>query len=132
MSAKPTELLGFRILVLEDSFLVAEAIRVVLEDGGHVVIGPTPRVKEALEMLVGEKLDGAILDINLGGDYCFPVAAALLERGVPFVFCSGYDNAAIVPESLRHVPFLPKPFEDRELIRFVAEHLVGGRPQPID
>lgn len=128
MSAKPKKLRGFRILVLEDNFLVAEAIRTALEDSGCVVIGPAPRVQVALMLLVQKKVDGALLDINLGGDYCFPVATALLERAIPFGFCSGYDNAAIVPASLRDVPFLPKPFEDRELICFISEHLVGKRP----
>lgn len=127
MSANSPELRGFRILVLEDNFLVAEAIRTVLEQSGCVVIGPTPRVKDALMFLGQRKLDGALLDINLGGDYCFPVATALLERAIPFGFCSGYDNAAIVPASLRDVPFLPKPFEDRALVSFVSVHLAGGR-----
>jgi hypothetical protein len=40
-------------------------------------------------------LDGAVVDINLQGELAYPIGDALIERGIPFVFTTGYDQAGI-------------------------------------
>lgn len=97
-----------RILVVEDSLLTAEEIQDQLEFHGCEVCGPAPDLVTALEFVSKGGIDGAILDINLGGALCFPVAAALTERGTPFVFLSAYDNL-IVPDTYRSARRLHKP-----------------------
>ncbi|MCA1941781.1 MAG: response regulator [Caenispirillum bisanense] len=89
---------GRRILVVEDEFLIADDLCDGLAARGAVVVGPAPTVGSALE-LVGRatRLDGAVLDINLGGEPVFPVAEALLKRRVPFLFTTGYDAFHIPP-----------------------------------
>ena len=59
-------------------------------------------------------LDGALLDINLAGENCFPIADALAARGVPFMFLTGY-GATVLPAPYRDVPCLPKPFNLTEM-----------------
>ena len=76
---------GVRILVVEDNFLAAEVVRDRLESGGCTVVGPVGRIADALQLAEHEALDGAILDVNLNGEWCFPIAVALRQRGVPFV-----------------------------------------------
>jgi DNA-binding response OmpR family regulator len=116
------ELRGLRILVVEDNFLVAEVLRDLLEEKGCQVMGPAPRVSVALQLCKDEVLDGALLDINLGGQSCFPIATYLLERGVPFFFLSGYDDSTMIPAPLRHIPRLAKPFDRVEVARTAARH----------
>lgn len=98
-----------RILVVEDEYLLADELALELADEGAVVLGPAPSVKHALGLLEGEaSLDGAILDLNLGGEPAFPVADALIDRSVPLIFTTGYDAGAI-PERFAHIPRCEKP-----------------------
>lgn len=62
-----------------------------------------------------------MLDINLNGDWCFPIALALRQRDVPFAFVTGYDDASIIPLELRPVRRLGKQILTRsfELPRLV-------------
>lgn len=120
---------GYRVLVVEDNFLLAETLRDLLEDCGCKLIGPAPRVSAALPLCTSD-LDGALLDINLGEETCFEIADRLAEQGVPFMFLSGYSDAAIVPDRFRAVPRLDKPY-DREAIVREAEHRFGcNAPSP--
>ncbi len=61
-----------------------------------------------------------MLDVNLAGELCFPVAAALRQRGVPFIFLTGYGDAAAIPIEFRSVLRLSKPFDTAELARVIA------------
>jgi CheY-like chemotaxis protein len=120
-SAKPLE--GLRILVVEDNFLAAEVVRDALERSGCIVVGPVGRVADGLNLAQQEKLDGAVLDINLNGDRCFPIAHALTSRGVPFVFLTGYDSSTVIPDALRATRRLGKPVLEHELIDTLGELL---------
>ena len=69
----------------------------LLESNGCTVVGPVGRIADGLRLAEQEALDGAILDVNLNGERCFPIAHALRQRGVPFVFLTGYDDAGHHP-----------------------------------
>jgi CheY-like chemotaxis protein len=102
---------GRRVLVVEDDYFLADDIRIEFERAGAEVLGPVGRVKDALHLLEGcERLDGAILDINLGGEKVYDVADALQARAIPFVFATGYD-AEIIPERYTRVLRCEKPIE---------------------
>jgi CheY-like chemotaxis protein len=121
MPAMPTELQGLRILVVEDNFLVAESVRDLFDQCGCRIVGPVPRVEPALALIESEGLDGAVLDINLGSEFCFPIANLLTERGIPFLFLTGYDDAELIPMAFRDVPCLAKPF-DHHAVALAAAH----------
>lgn len=112
---------GLRILVVEDNFLVAEAFSQLLEVNGCTIVGPAGRLDEGLTLAGREPLDGALLDVNLAGDRSFPIAQLLRERGVPFMFLSGYDDTSMVPGDLRSARRLGKPIPDRALIEAIEE-----------
>lgn len=109
-----------RILVVEDSYVQAEDMAALLGASGYEVVGPIGRLASALEMATSQPLDGALLDIDLGGDHCFEVATRLKERNIPLAFVSGYPPS-IMPQSgpLRSLPFVAKPFEAGQLISMV-------------
>ena len=110
---------GLRILVAEDHPLLAEMMRDMLWPAGCKVVGPAGSLDEALALAERSTLDGALLDIGLGGDSCFPVAWLLQQRRVPFALLSGYAQSAI-PLPFRSVPFLSKPFSEGDLLRTIA------------
>jgi DNA-binding LytR/AlgR family response regulator len=125
MLAPRGELRGLRILIVEDNFLVAENLRELLSARGCDVIGPAPRVEVALGLLAANgRVDGAMLDINLGSEDCFPIAAALQERAVPFLFLTGYDGMPI-PAEFSHAPRLSKPVDEGHLIAAAREIFVS-------
>ena len=103
-----------RILVVEDDYLVAMDIARALERAGAEVVGPAPAVEAALDALEQTMPDGAILDINLGGEMAFPVADALMARGVPFIFATGYD-AQVIPVRFTHVKRCEKPMASEQI-----------------
>ncbi len=103
---------GRTILVVEDESLVAMLLETILEDMGCTPLGPVSTVEEALKVVAGDApFDGALLDVNVAGKEVFPVAAALKERGVPFVFSTGYGEGGL-PEEWRGQPTLQKPFTE--------------------
>ena len=106
-----------RILIVEDEYLIASDLAMRLEDMGAVIVGPAPTAKAALALIATDHaIDGAILDINLGGTLVYPVADALRTARVPFIFASGYDEIA-VPDTYRYVPRCQKPVDYEALAR---------------
>lgn len=98
-----------RILVVEDEYMLAEDLTQELLYAGAQVIGPAPTMEAALKLIEPDlPPDGAVLDVNLGGEPVFPLADALIARGVPLVFTTGYDPATL-PERFAHVPTCGKP-----------------------
>lgn len=116
---------GLRVLVVEDTFLIADLIVETLREQGCSVVGPAARLQQGLALVEGQPLDGALLDVNLAGELCYPIADALAHRGVPFVFLSGYGDAGIPPE-YRQVPRLTKPFTLAELVALAGRHFRAG------
>lgn len=89
---------GRRILVVEDEYILAMEIGNSLLALGAIVLGPMGRVPDVLAFLETAEPapDAAILDVNLVGEMVYPVADALITRGIPFVFTTGYDRSALV------------------------------------
>ncbi len=64
-----------------------------LQDAGSIVLGPVPTVDKAIKKIESEPhIDGAVVDVNLGGMLAYPVADLLIARKIPFVFTSGYED----------------------------------------
>jgi CheY-like chemotaxis protein len=121
----PTGLAGLTVLVAEDEFFVAEDLVYALEARGAIVVGPVASVAHALERLEATPaLDGAVLDINLKGEMVFPVADALLARGVPFVFATGYDQT-ILPERFASFVRCEKPVDPDDVARALMRKTNG-------
>jgi CheY-like chemotaxis protein len=104
-----TALTGLRMLVVEDEAVVAMALEDMLLRLGCLVVGPALRLKPALELAAAERLDGAVLDINLGDERSFPVAELLRARSVPFLFATGYGGSGLEPP-FAEAPVLAKPY----------------------
>ncbi|AZO12066.1 MULTISPECIES: response regulator [unclassified Mesorhizobium] len=121
-------LTGLKVLVVEDTFLLARDLADQLAAAGCAVIGPAPTNKQAFEKIEGVTLDGAVLDVNLRGERSFPLAEHLSACGVPFLFLTGYDSVTVFPDQFRDAPRLSKPVDHKVLIDAVARFRKSAAP----
>lgn len=104
-----------RVLIVDDEVLIAFDIQWALTQAGFEVAEIRTTVAEALASIARTRFDIAVLDANLHGESAEPVAAALAERGIPFLGLSGYLPGQ-QPPSFGGAPFLEKPFRADDLI----------------
>jgi CheY-like chemotaxis protein len=121
-AAAARSFVGLRVFVVEDEAMVSMLIEDTLADIGCSVAGTAARLDEAMIKAAALDFDLAILDVNLNGIRAYPLAEVLAKRGVPLVFATGY-GAAGIPNELRHIPLLAKPFQQRDLERALAKAL---------
>lgn len=99
-----------RVLLVEDEPLIAMMLEDFLDALGYACAGAVDGVAPALKLIEAGGVDCAILDVNLrGGEKSWPVATALAERNIPFVFATGGSDDTIA-EAFRSRPLLAKPF----------------------
>jgi PAS domain S-box-containing protein len=118
---------GSRILVIEDEALVALQLQADLESAGHKVIGPARSLKAGMSLVEREEIDVALVDVSLGRETSAPIADRLLARNVPFAFLTGYSDTTMLPEHLRAMPRLIKPYGLADVQRILAGLLDGAR-----
>ena len=114
------------VLVAEDEMALAMLVEDILDDAGYRVL-KAARVPAAVQLATDATIDAAILDINLGGTMVFPVAARLRQRGIPFLFASGYGKDGI-PAEYAGYPVLQKPYLPPRLQAMLAQVLAVGPP----
>ena len=119
------EIDDIRVLVIEDSFMIVSMLQLVFENFGWTMVGPAARIPKALELIQSENFDAVLLDINLDGEMCWPVAEVLQARGIPFVLSTGYEVSQIVPDSLKGIKFIKKPYDVTLLKNTIHEILDG-------
>jgi CheY-like chemotaxis protein len=114
-----------RVLIVEDESLVALFVEDCLRDAGYDVVATASNLQQALVLARSLEFDAAVLDINLKGDFSFPVADLLFQRNIPFVVCTGY-NTTDMPLAIRTALALSKPVEPKRLTAALAK-CMGGR-----
>ena len=113
-------LLGKRILVVEDDYHLASDEAAALEEAGAIIVGCAGNASEARSLIDKELIDCALVDINLGDGPSFDTARALRERQITFAFTTGYDAAAI-PEEFGNIPRLEKPFTRPKMLALLGK-----------
>lgn len=114
---------GLRLLIVEDALLLALELEAGLIEAGAVVVGVAGDLGEAMHLATLD-MDAAVLDANLNGESVRPVAEALMARGVPIVFATGYGDDKIMPETFG-APVIRKPYDVTQIAAALAE--VAGR-----
>ncbi|KMO38922.1 chemotaxis protein CheY [Methylobacterium variabile] len=106
---------AYRVLLVEDEYFLAQDLAEAFKARGAEIVGPVPSVDEALALIAdGSRLDGAVLDLNLQGEIAYVVADTLQERGIPFVFATGYDQA-VIPPRYALARYCGKPLDAKEV-----------------
>jgi len=105
---------GVPVLVVEDAWHVARAMKSALGQLGMIVIGPTATTAEARRLMAVHRPKLALVDLNLKEEMAFGLIDDLNSRGVPVVVVSGY---AIPPVAIDKVAaFMQKPFSGNDLV----------------
>jgi CheY-like chemotaxis protein len=120
MERKEVPLAGLRILVAEDNVFAAMDVERVLEDCGCETVGPAATVGQALRLARNERLDGALLDVNLRDEVVLPVADELVRRRVRVIFITGYQNGYPFPRHFDGFARLLKPYPEHQLKRLMT------------
>lgn len=113
-----------RVFVVEDEFLIALQIEDELAAAGYTVVGPFASLEASTAALLKESFEIATLDLNLRGEFAYPLLDVLLERKLPVLLLTGY-SVADLPERYRKLPRLAKPFEGAALVKQIRD-LCGG------
>ena len=109
--------------------MVAMLIEDMIQDFGCQIAGPAARVAQALAVIDADGIDGAVLDVNLAGEWSYPVADALAARGVPYVFVTGYGQAGLDAAYHSH-PVIQKPFTRASLERALESVITNVPSSP--
>jgi len=107
------------ILIVEDEFIVANDLRIMLQKAGYAVCGIAPSVPKAMDLIKTKNPDWVLLDIFLQGDKTgIDLASHLLDVNVPFIYISANTNQTILEAAKETRPygFLVKPFRENDLL----------------
>jgi CheY-like chemotaxis protein len=114
---------GLRVLVVEDSWHVANALKSLLEELGIDVVGPAASLQDAERLLGAQEppsaIRVAIVDINLKGEMAYGLIDTLHDRGVPVVVISGYAVPQVAQAKVAAV--LQKPFSAKSLLAVLRQ-----------
>lgn len=108
-----------KILIVEDEFIVANDLRLVLMQAGYTVVGIADSVSEAQELIQLEKPELVLLDIQLKGHLTgIDLAFELKEKHIAFVFLSAHSSQSVLESAKATQPygFLIKPFREKDVL----------------
>jgi DNA-binding response OmpR family regulator len=107
---------GYRLLIVEDDYYVAEDLSRTLRCLGATVVGPTPALASARSLMRALRPDCVLLNVTLGRENTIEFALELRALGAPVIFVTGYDVDGI-PKTAAEIPLLRKPVSTPALIQ---------------
>jgi DNA-binding NtrC family response regulator len=108
-----------RILIVEDQFIEAHDLQLILEKANYEVIGIVRSVDQALEQIESKKPDLVFLDIMLkGSQNGIDLAHILKEKHIGFIFISANSSKRILDQAKTTQPygFIVKPFREQDVL----------------
>jgi two-component SAPR family response regulator len=117
------DLHGYKVLVVEDDYYLATDAARALRSAGAEVMGPFPTEESAWAELEAQRPDAVVVDINLGWGPSFKFAEVLKDRGIPFVFVTGYDQETI-PEQFNDIERVEKPAQLKRIVGAISKLVV--------
>jgi CheY-like chemotaxis protein len=102
-----------QILLVEDEPFISMDLERLIEEAVPAIVVVKSSVAETRKVL-HQDFDFAILDVDVTNGKTYPIAESLGERNIPFVFVSGALQDHL-PESLRDVPFIAKPYTAEQI-----------------
>lgn len=105
-----------RVLIVEDNPVLAYDLHDLINEVGIETVGPALDLATGLDLAQQEPLDAALLDIDLGGEYVWPLARELRAKEIPFAFISAECRKDMLPEPFRDAICLEKPAPSAQII----------------
>lgn len=107
------------VLIVEDEYVIANDLRLLLLDAGYGVTGIADSVAEARQLLGQQRPDMVLLDIYLKGSATgLDLAATLEETGIPFIYISANDSPGVLEAVKATQPsgYIVKPFREKDVL----------------
>jgi DNA-binding NtrC family response regulator len=114
---------GLSVLIVEDAWHVANALKTMLELAGMRVVGPIATTDQARKLVSAQRPKLALVDINLKQETSYSLIDELHDQGVRVIVISGYATPSVSKPSV--AAFLQKPFTETELIDSI-DHIISG------
>jgi CheY-like chemotaxis protein len=108
-------LTGLSVLLVEDEYLIALDAEQILKDLGIESVEVIATLDAAERRAKDGMFDLAVLDVNLNGQFSFPVADTIAKRGIPVVFASGYELRNQCPSNIADAICVTKPYTSERL-----------------
>jgi DNA-binding NtrC family response regulator len=108
-----------KILIVEDQFIEAKSLNVILTNAGYSTCSIARSVAAALSIIEKEKPDLVLVDIFLQGEGTgIDLGKILNERNMAFVYLSANSNRQILEEAKPTKPygFMVKPFRAKDVL----------------
>ncbi|WP_251030041.1 MULTISPECIES: sigma 54-interacting transcriptional regulator [unclassified Pedobacter] len=108
-----------KILIVEDEFIVAHDLQMILQRAGYLVVGIADSVKNAQALLEKHQVDLVLLDIYLKGRLTgIDLAYDLMKSQIPFIYISANSNEKVLEAAKSTCPygFIVKPYRDRDIL----------------
>ena len=127
MTSESQDFRGLKVLLVEDSWHAAQAMKDLLEGWGMIVVGPVAGVDEAQRLLDSTTPPVAIVDIRLKDGLAYNLIDLLIEKGVSVVVASGYADVPTLEGKVAAI--LQKPFPAGKLLT-TLKSVMAQRHQP--
>jgi CheY-like chemotaxis protein len=114
-----------KVLLVEDEYLIAAGLELIVEELGYEVLGPVNGCEEARALLDREQPHAAVLDFALGNKTSLELAELLMQRKIPIMFCTGVNPN--LPDEMRSVPVVSKPHIEAEMAAVLSGLIGSGR-----
>lgn len=121
----PGLLRGRNVLLVEDNMIIAMDGEDALRDLGADV-STVASVGRAHEAILVQSIDLAVLDFNLGHETSLPVADLLTQKGIPFLFATGYGDGLELPERFAHIVLVKKPYSGTTLAQALGPMIAAS------
>ena len=116
---------GTRILIVEDDFLIARQVEMVLTEAGFDLVGVAASAEEAIDLANSGRPTLAIMDIRLAGVRDGIDAALVLFRqhGIRCIFATAYSGPDLRrrADPARPLGWLSKPYTMASLVAIVRK-----------
>jgi CheY-like chemotaxis protein len=117
-----------RVLIVEDEAITAYYEELLLAKAGYEVVGPIEMLEQALAEVETGGFDAVLLDVNLHGEWSYPVADLLCKRGLPFLFMTAYGHSQIA-EAYHSYPCCQKTAGSDSLLDMLSQVLADREPR---
>ena len=84
-------LAGLRVMIVEDHWHLMEALQLIIEKAGGVMVGAAATIDQAEQLVETVGFDAAVMDLNLQNEMATPLVERLADDGVKVVLVTAYE-----------------------------------------
>ena len=110
-------------LLVEDSLIIAMDAEDILTRLGAARVVTAASIRQAQQEIDRDEFQAAVLDVNLGNETSLSIADALRDKGVPYIFATGYGEQLRLPPEHEGTQVIQKPYTLASLAHALGQAL---------